>query len=96
MVKEPFKQLWSIHAFARAETKLKQLPLFYVLMSGKRRVDYRRILKVVKNEFERNKLTCSVQVVVSDFEAAVWQAFRKGIKTIYFIIIYNNIHTKYT
>ena len=77
-MKEPFTQLWSIHAFARVDTKIKQLPLLFVMMSGKRRVDYRRILEVVRSELEDNDLPCSVTSVVSDFEAATWRAFGQG------------------
>ena len=37
IVKEPFAQLISIHAFVKSESSIKQLPLVFVLMSGKRK-----------------------------------------------------------
>ena len=78
-MKAPFTQLWSIHAFARVGSNLKQIPLVYALMSGKRKVDYQRILEVVQLELDKQDLTTSVEVAVCDFEPAVWRAFRLGI-----------------
>ena len=80
VVKAPFTQLWSIHAFARVDDQLKQLPLAFALMSGKRRYDYRCVIKALKTELRRHNetdgLPWAVEGVVADFEAAVWQAFR--------------------
>ena len=38
IVKAPFTQLWSIHAFVRHGTVAKQIPLVFILMSARRRV----------------------------------------------------------
>ncbi|XP_070180363.1 uncharacterized protein [Littorina saxatilis] len=46
VAKAPFTQLWSIHAFARVDDQLKQLPLAFALMSGKRRYDYQCVLMI--------------------------------------------------
>ena len=40
VVREPFTQLWSIHAFVSNGLETKQLPFVYVVMSGKRIPDY--------------------------------------------------------
>ncbi len=48
VVKAPFTQLFTIHSFVRSGECTKQIPLAFILMSGKRRQDYRKILKVVK------------------------------------------------
>lgn len=43
VVKAPFTQLLSIHAFVKAEGNMKQLPLCFVLMSGKKKKDYKKV-----------------------------------------------------
>jgi len=81
VVKAPFTQLWSIHAFVRADEQIKQLPLAFVLMSGKRRIDYRYVLRALKGELERQSPSdgrppWEVREIVADFEMAQWQAFK--------------------
>ena len=80
-MKEPFVQLWSIHAFARVDDQLKMLPLAFVAMSSQRKIDYQHVLRCVCSEVERivpNNPEVSVQEVVCDFEKAVWQAVKEG------------------
>lgn len=80
VVKAPFKQLWSVHAFAKVDGEAKQLPLAFALMSGKRRRDYQCVLRALKRELRRlhgDDAFFSLEAVVADFEAAVWQAFRQ-------------------
>ena len=43
VVKAPFTQLVSIHAFVRADDTMKQLPLCFLLMSGKTKRDYKKV-----------------------------------------------------
>ena len=50
MVRAPFTQLWSIHALkhhAGGNGNIKQVPLVFVMMSGKRAIDYQRVLEVL-------------------------------------------------
>jgi hypothetical protein len=48
-MKKPFTQLFLIHAFIKDdEGNAKQVPLVYLLMSGKRRKDYVAVLSKVK------------------------------------------------
>jgi hypothetical protein len=43
VVKDPFQQLFSTHAFVRSDDNMKQIPLVFVFMSGKSTEDYYRV-----------------------------------------------------
>ncbi|XP_028408207.1 uncharacterized protein LOC114530782 [Dendronephthya gigantea] len=74
VVKDPFKQLFSIHAFVRQNSDVKQIPLAFILMSGKKRRDYKHVLKAIKNLLADG---LCLKGVVIDFEHALWQAVAK-------------------
>lgn len=44
VVNPPFTQLFTIHAFMKKDGEIKQVPLMYVMMSGKHRRDYKKVL----------------------------------------------------
>lgn len=71
LVRAPFTQLFTIHAFVRQGDALKQLPLAYVLMSGKKTSDYKSVLLTILQELPR---TPKVKTITIDFEAAMWSA----------------------
>jgi hypothetical protein len=67
----PFSQLWTIHAFVREGASIKQVPLAYVLMSGKSQNDYTAVLREI---IQILPTPPSVSTVMLDFEAALWAA----------------------
>lgn len=75
VVRAPFTQLFSIHAFVRQGENLKQLPLVYFLMSGKSTKDYEAIFKALLRILPRGNL--SVKTITLDFEVATWVALRR-------------------
>ena len=72
-VREPFVQLFSVHAFVCKDQQLKQVPLAFAVMSRRRRKDYKRVLKALLTALPQQP---RVRAVVSDFEAAIRSAVR--------------------
>jgi len=71
VVKEPFKQLYTIHVYIRSENNIKQIPVAFILMSGKRKRDYVAVFRHLRNILPTS---LNVREVVMDFEEAVWRA----------------------
>ena len=74
LCRPPFTQLFTINAFVRQDDHTKQVPLLFVLMSSRRKHDYKKVLKKVLRILPT---TPSVEQVTADFESTVWGAFRK-------------------
>jgi len=70
VIKAPFTQLYSFHGFLKVGELMKQVPLVFVFMSGKRKRDYRRVLRTLKQLAP----TLNPTATVMDFEAAMWRA----------------------
>jgi len=73
VVREPFRQLFSVHAFVKHDGQLKQVPLAFVLMTSRRRVDYVHALQALLDALPQPP---AVQAVVSDIKVALWSAVR--------------------
>ncbi|XP_078326026.1 uncharacterized protein LOC144622863 [Crassostrea virginica] len=72
-INSPWKQLFSIHGFVKAGERLKQIPLVFVIMSGKKKEDYYEVLRFIDRRLPED---ISLQGFVADFEAALWQAMK--------------------
>ena len=72
IVKQPFAQLFSLHAFVKHGDCTKQLPLLFVLMSGRKTQDYKDVLRAVVALLPSEPC---VKRVVIDFERAMWKGF---------------------
>ena len=73
VVKPPFTQLYSIHGFVKSGDSVKQLPLVFILMSGKKSKDYKKVLSALKDLLPREPSVCTATM---DYEAAIWKAIR--------------------
>ena len=82
VVRAPFVQLFSIHAFIRQGDNLKQVPLVYFLMSGNSSKDYVAIFTALLRLLPRRNLC--VKTITLDFEAATWTALRKVFPSVAF------------
>jgi hypothetical protein len=71
VVKEPFYQLFSIHSFLKSDDCVKQVPLCYVFMTGKRKRHYKKVLSAV---IEILPAHLQVEKVVLEIESAMWKA----------------------
>ena len=47
-LRPPMTQLFSIHAFVEHDDSVKQIPLVFVLMTKRRKRDYRAVFKALK------------------------------------------------
>lgn len=74
LCRHPFTQLWTINAFVRKEDHAKQVPLLFVLMSGRKTKDYRAVLRELLNILPTIP---AVKKITVDFEVAMWKAIQK-------------------
>ena len=76
VVRKPFYQLFSIHAFIRYQDNIKQVPLCFALMSGKRAQDYEAVFTAIDELLPHPAV---IEGALTDYEKAIW----KGIQAVY-------------
>ena len=71
LVKKPFYQLFTIHCFIKDGDDFKQTPCVFILMSGKKKKDY---IKVIGSVISKLPAPPAVTKFTTDFEKAIWKA----------------------
>ena len=83
VVREPFAQLLSIHAFVQLDKNVKQVPVPFCLMSRRTKKDYKAVFRTVQALInEEGYGDPVVQQVVTDFEKAIWQGVRATFRAV--------------
>lgn len=77
VVKDPYQQLFSIHAYIKSNDATKQVPLAFVLMSRRQKDDYTRVFRIIIDEIRKRTGTDpKVEKVVLDYERAMWSSLK--------------------
>ena len=74
LCRQPFSQLLTVNAFVRNDDHVKQVPLVFVVMSGRKKRDYRALLETVISLLLNEP---KVKKIVLDYEKAMWSAIRQ-------------------
>ncbi|XP_019628056.1 PREDICTED: mucin-17-like [Branchiostoma belcheri] len=70
IVRAPFTQVLSLHAFLQNGGNIKQVPLAFAVMSGRKKGDYRAVFSELIDALPG---VINLQECVLDFESALWQ-----------------------
>ena len=68
LCRHPFSQLWTVNAFVKNGDHVKQVPLVFVIMSGKKKRDYKSVLEALLSILPYQP---RVKKVTLDFEKAM-------------------------
>ena len=84
IVKDPVKQLLTIHILINSDNQRVSVPVCFVLMARRHKIDYCAVLaEIVRLICQYNKDRTGiadgprVKKVMADFEIALWQSLRK-------------------
>ena len=71
LCRHPFTQLFTVNALVKKDDNVKQVPLAFVLMSGRNKGDYKAVLQALLSILPNNP---RVNKITLGFEKAVWGA----------------------
>ena len=74
LCRHPFLQLLKVNAFVKNNDRVKQVPLVFIIMSGRKKHDYKAVLQAVLSILPNQP---RVKKVTQDFEKAMWDAIRE-------------------
>ena len=74
LCRHPFLQLLTVNAFVKNDDHVKQVPLVFVIMSGRKKRDYKAVLQAVISILPKPP---RVTKVILDFEKAMWGVIRQ-------------------
>ena len=74
VVREPFVQLFSVHAFIQRDQCEKQVPLTFVVMNRRSTPDYQAALQAVIDALPSPPV---VKTITTDYERAIWKGCRQ-------------------
>ena len=78
LCRHPFEQLLTINAFVRKDDSTKQVPLVYVLMSGRKKRDYKKVFDSIINLIApNNQSPTALRKIMVDYEKGLWSALRE-------------------
>ena len=84
IIRDPFTQLLTIHTTVRNNETTSSIPIAFILMSRRRKIDYlaifKKIIEIIEKETGKKTL---VSKIMADFEIALWQAIRNLKETEY-------------
>ena len=79
LCRHPFSQLLTVNAFVKNHDHVKQVPLVFALMSGRKKGDYKAVLESVLAILETRP---RVTKITLDFEKAIWNALRQVLRNV--------------
>ena len=72
--RHPFTQLLTINAFVQTDNCAKQVPLAFLLMLGRKKLDYKAAFKAILDVLPIRPF---VQQITLGFETALWHVLRQ-------------------
>ena len=77
IIRQPFYQLVSLHAYVKYGHRRRSMPLGYIIMSGKTQADYIDIFRKIKSKVEEDGTVWNLQAAMLDFELGLRNSLKK-------------------